>query len=187
MAERFTEQIQLDRCLFVPTNQSPLKSQQPSPRETHHRLQMLRIVCRTHPKFSLSELEVRRPGPSYSIDTIRQLRLDYPEATIYMMIGSDQAAQFRQWKDWQEIVQLIQLCVARRPVDALSHHEEILSSLRADGATIHSLDVPLIEISSSQIRAFCSERRSIRFLVPDKVGRYMRKHELYRSPLEESR
>jgi len=111
-AEFFAASRRLDRVLIVPTGISPLKGQPTGVREEDRR-----TLCRltfSRELFEVNDWELNRPGPSYTIDTLRYVKERYPEAELFLLIGEDQYAQFRQWKDWREILRLAERIVLPR-------------------------------------------------------------------------
>ncbi len=179
MAEHFVQQMRLDSCLFVPTHVSPFK-QQEEQTSAQHRLSMLRAVCRTNDRFAIDEFEIRRKQVSYTIDTLDYLRERYPDTELYLLVGTDQAQSFHQWREWERILAESHLCIARRPFINAEEEQQLVRSLSRENRPATLLQVPFIEISSRSIRTLHAEKSSIRYLVPESVRRYIRKHRLYR-------
>jgi nicotinate-nucleotide adenylyltransferase len=116
IADRFVEQMQLDTCLFVPAYQSPFKTGQGIPDATpQQRLTMVERAIAQNRMFTVSDVELRRGGVSYTVDTVRHVRAEHPDAEILLLIGSDQAIEFVRWREWEELLRLAQLCIVRRP------------------------------------------------------------------------
>ncbi len=181
IADRFCDQMELDRCIFVPAAQSPFKVNDASLASAEHRLAMVRLATEQHPRFSVSDVEVRRGGVSYTIDTIRALQGEYPEASISLLIGSDQAVEFVRWKEWESICREAQVCVVRRPFLLTPEMELRLSeTLTVDGHAPTWITAPLLEISSTEIRDRIATGRSINYLTVKAVRDHIFTWGLYR-------
>jgi nicotinate-nucleotide adenylyltransferase len=174
LAEIARESLALERVVFVPARIPPHKGSVPTPAE--HRFRMAELATRDNPHFEVSDLELRRDGPSYTVETLRELRELSPRPTeLYLLMGADSARDLRSWKDHRTLLEEATLVVLpRRGVAPEELPEEV-----AARATL--LASPLIEISSSEIRRLVRERRSIRYRVPESVEQYIRSEGLYRS------
>ncbi len=183
VAEEVREALALDLVLFVPTAVQPLKQGQPvTPAE--HRVAMLELAISDNSCFALSRADVDRAGPSYTVDTVRQLRAEWePQAggklDTWFIIGADSLATLPRWRDPASILAHTRLAVVQRP--GISMHP---ASLEADipgiGSVSDLIDAPLIDISATDIRRRVGEGRSIRYRVPDLVREYIESHALYR-------
>jgi nicotinate-nucleotide adenylyltransferase len=172
LAEWAREQLALDRVVFMPAGTPPHKRARTlSP--TTHRLAMTRLATRGNRRFTVSALEADRSGPSFTVETLRELHVRHPGARLYLMMGADSLAEFSSWHKPDEIRKLATLAVAVRPG----------ARPRPGGGTrpgIVLLQNPGIELSSSAIRARVRAGRSIRYLVPEPVAAYIARHHLYR-------
>ncbi len=182
IADRFTEQMELEQTFFVPAYRSPFKLEE-DPHEiatAQQRVEMLRLAIEGHPKFAIEEYEVRRGGVSYTVDTVQYFRQKFPDAQLFLLIGSDQAAAFTKWYQWEEILQQVQLCIARRPFAVPPDIERALTyTLTYQGKVPVWIDAPLLAISATMIRQRVQQGKSIRYLVPAAVERYINEHRLY--------
>ena len=145
-----------------------------------HRVEMLGLAIGSNPYFSLSRIEVDRPGPSYSVDTIPQLKQQFgKDAELYFILGSDALAEFARWKEPERMVQMCELVVVPRPgpKPGMKALEKAVPGL-SDHITF--LDTPEIAISSSDIRQRVKRGLSIRYLVPEAVESYIEDKKLYR-------
>ncbi len=177
LAEEAREALSLQRLLFVPAGMPWRKTGRPiSPPE--HRLAMLRLALEGSP-FELSTLEVERPGPSYTVDTLRELHAALPAASLYFIMGYDALLDLPNWHQPQEIVRLALLAVARRP-GAEDSVEELERELPGVSGRVVWVTMPPIGISASDIRARVRAGRSVRYLVPPGVEEYIHRHRLYR-------
>jgi nicotinate-nucleotide adenylyltransferase len=176
LAECAREQLRLDRVLFVPAGQPPHK-RTTAPSSARARLTMTRLAVRGNPGFAVSTLEIARPGPSYTVDTLRALRAAHPKARLYLLLGADSLRDFRTWHASDAILDLAVLAVARRPGVAVPrwsaqwHARRRLVWLANAG----------LEVASSEVRARAKSGRSMRYLVPDAVARWAARHRLYRT------
>lgn len=158
------EQVPLDRVLFVPARRSPLKGAAPVAGEAD-RLAMLELAVRSEPRFAVSRIELERDAPSYTVDTLEALA---GEERLFLILGADAAAQLTSWRDPGRVLRLATLVVARR------------AGAPDPDRTAIALDTPLVDVSGSDLRARAARGRSLRYLVPDAVWRYIEERGLYR-------
>lgn len=172
-------QLALDQVLLLPAGKPPHKPDWPIS-AVHHRLRMVELAIDDNPHFSISRVDIDRSGPSYTVDTLGLLRAEVgPGPTLFFIMGADSLANILDWYQPQRLIELCQLAVVGRPrieID-LPHLERQLPGL-AD--RIHQVQMPYLEISSSNLRARVREGRSISYLVPAAVESYIRKEGLYR-------
>lgn len=162
----------LDEVIFVPTGEPWQKlSRQVSPAE--HRYLMTVIATASNPRFWVSRVDIDRAGPTYTIDTIRDIALQRPGAELYFITGADALAQILGWKDAGEALGLARFVGVTRPGYELS-----AAHLPGDSVTL--LDVPAMAISSSDCRDRVYAGHPVWYLVPDGVVQYINKHGLYR-------
>lgn len=171
LAEWAREQLRLDRVVFVPAALPPHKRKRRISAAVH-RVAMTRAAIRGNPAFTVSTIEVRRRGPSYTVDTVRAMRRAHPDATIYLLIGEDSLVDFHTWHAPGEILREAILAVAARPRPRRRR-------VAARGARVVWLRAPELDLSSSAIRARARAGRSIRYVVPEPVFRYVAAHGLY--------
>jgi nicotinate-nucleotide adenylyltransferase len=166
IARAALESAGLDRVVFVPARQSPLKDRGPlAPADD--RLAMLRAATRDEPRFVVSDLELERDGPSYTVDTLEALK---SEGDLFLILGSDALADIERWRSPDRIRSLATILVARRPG---APEPETRS-----GAKV--FDAPRLDLSSRELRARASRGLSLRYLVPDDVWRHIEHKGLYR-------
>ena len=172
-------QLALDLVLFVPTGTPPHKREQPI-LLAEHRLRMLELATAGREHFAVSTVDIDRSGPCYTADTLELLRAEWgPEPTFYFIEGADSLADILSWYRPQRILELCHLAVVERPgtkidVDRLAQHLPGLES------RLHWIQMPLLEISSSDLRARAIAGRPISYLVPRAVEAYIVEHTLYR-------
>lgn len=182
IADRFVEQMGLTSCYFVPAYQTPFKVGHPPSHDAtpEQRLAMVKSAVVLNPYFLTSDVEINRGGVSYTIDTIRTMRELHPEAELCLLIGSDQAIEFVRWKDWQQILQLAQLCIARRPFLLTPEQEERMEeTLTINNRTPIWINAPLLELSSTEIRRRVAEGRTANYMTVKAVIDYIREQGLY--------
>ena len=194
LAEWARESLRLDRVLFVPAGSPPHKGRARLSKVAD-RVAMTRLAVRDQPAFTVSTLETRRDGPSFTVDTLRALRRREPRARIYLIMGADSLAEFPGWRDPAAILAFATLAVAARPgvpgavrPGGRGAARGTPSRHATDAATrslfkdvrIEWLDNPGLDLSSSAIRARLRAGRTVRYLIPDTVARYIARHRLYR-------
>lgn len=179
MAEEVMAALRLDRVIFVPAGQPWLKADSPIT-PVKHRAEMVRLAIAGRAGFELSLVEVERPGPSFTIDTIDDLRKQLgDEAELYFIIGWDSLAQMPQWKDVGRLVKLCRMVSVPRPgweMPDLRKLEELIPGI---SQSLILLDKPVIDISATDIRRRVAGDLSLRGLVPEAVADYIRQHKLY--------
>ncbi|HOT98268.1 MAG TPA: nicotinate (nicotinamide) nucleotide adenylyltransferase [bacterium] len=174
IAERVVDALQVDRLLFMPCSIPALKSGEQMA-EVAHRLNMVRRAIAGNPRFRVSELELRRGGKSYTVETLRVLKKKYrlEREDLFLVIGGDNLADFVQWRDPEEISRLCRVAVADRP------ESDYTGRIPPYLTDVVRIDTPLMAVSSTDIRKRLREGRSIRYLVPSTVERYIRLQQLY--------
>ncbi|MEE8602858.1 nicotinate-nucleotide adenylyltransferase [Euzebya tangerina] len=172
-AETARVDVGLDEVVFVPAGDPWQKTDRDvSPAEQRYLMTVLATAA--NPAFSVSRLEVDRDGPTYTVDTLRAVRDERPGTTLFFITGADAILNILTWKDAEEALQLATFVAATRP-----GHD--LSSLERQGLREHVtvLDIPALAISSSDIRARFAADAAVRYLIPDSVEQFARKHALY--------
>lgn len=168
------EQHQLDRLILVPAAQAPLKPNDVQS-SAEDRLAMLRAAVEWDHRFEISDVELRRGGVSYTIDSARHFRALYPNDDLYWVIGGDQLPKLHLWKDILELVQLVQFIFLERPGYPVRSHPEI------PGLRLHRCDGHLLAISSTELRERERNNLSLDYFVPHKAIVYIREKRLYRA------
>ena len=175
--------LRCDRIIYVPARISPLKTGSP-PTDAAHRLEMLRLALRGVPNASISAIELEREGPSFTIDTVKAFKV--ADTELFLLLGADQALDFHRWRAWEEIVRIAAPVVLLRPPwtrDAFAVRlAETYSQGEAGSWLSRTLDgdLPLIDVSASDVRRRVRAGRSIDGLVPAAVAAYVAAHGLYR-------
>jgi nicotinate-nucleotide adenylyltransferase len=180
IAEEARLKLRLARVLFVPTGQPWLKTGRTiSP--AAHRVEMVKLVIAAKPHFELSTIEVDRPGPSYSVDTIAILQQHLgAEARLFFLVGWDSLAELPQWKEPDRLIQLCKLVAVTRPGFSRPDLKALESSVPGVTQRVVWLDIPPVDISATDIRKRVAQGLSIHGLVPEEVESYIKEHKLYR-------
>ncbi len=183
-AKTVAEELELDRLLLIPAAIPPHKALKKRSAAAEHRLAMTRLAAESlrMEQISVTDLEMRREGPSYTVDTLREIHAEYPEAELWLMVGTDMLESFASWREPGEILRLAGLCAFGRNEEdterSLSCHAEKLRA-QYPGARLRVLTLPnLVEISSTEVRAGLAEERGEEFLAPAVYG-YILRHGLY--------
>ncbi len=162
--------LALDRVLWIPSARHPLKGE--SVRTSAAlRLEMVRAAIAGDPRFAADDLELRRDGPSYTVDTLCALAERHPGAVLFLLSGADLLAELPRWRDPDQLQRLATLAVLTREGDALPPR----AGLRAV-----SVPVTRVDVSATEVRRRRSEERSIRYLVPEAVRAIVERERLYR-------
>lgn len=205
-AEEIYWAFDLDKIIFIPSSRPPHKDED-KVAPALHRYEMVSLATIFTPYFSVSSIEIDRPGISYSAETVQELRRVYgKDATLYFIVGVDAFLEISSWKNARELLQTVQFIVTARPGWRLDDVEKSLTpgqladlgsprfrylkiaEIESNPELKHPqrglvllVEVISLDISSSEIRQLVEEGRSVRFLVPDTVAAYMAKNQLYRS------
>ena len=186
LAQAAIDELRLDRLHIVPTGDAWHKTRPLS--AGAHRLAMCRLAFAGLPQVRVDERELRRDGPTYTIDTLRELQAEYPGAALFLQIGADQALAFHTWRQAGEILRIATLSIAVRaalagaapPFDA-QHPLPSLPDSRALAARVRVLALPALAHSATEVRRRVAAGQAIDGLVPPAVARYIAAHHLYQN------
>jgi nicotinate-nucleotide adenylyltransferase len=180
IAEDVREKFNLDKVVFIPTGIPPHKlNLKVTPPE--HRYNMVCSAISTNPHFEVSRIEIERPGYTYTVDTIFQLKnMLEPESRIFFITGADVIPELLTWKSYEQVFNLCEFIAVLRPGyrkgELISKTEYLREKYKA---AIHIVEAPLIGISSTGIRERIREKRTIKYLVPEAVEKYILNNNLY--------
>lgn len=177
IAEEVRVALNLDRVLFVPAAQQPLKDRHlASPAD---RLAMVQQATAPNLHFAVCEIEIQRDGPSYSVDTLAALHEAYPAGSFWFILGADAAHSFGRWHEIERLAALTCFALVGRPAFELdlAALEQELPSLKG---RIQQIQGPQLDLSATEIRARVAAGLPIRYLVPDAVAEYIAIHHLYK-------
>jgi nicotinate-nucleotide adenylyltransferase len=183
LALELREKKELEEVWFVPSLLSPLRMHESLPL-AHHRLNMLALALSDIPGFKISDVELKRPPPSYTVDTIREILALYPGNNFFLLFGEDSLKRFPEWKEPLEIVRRIPLLIGSRPhsdllklLPALGFNEEISSAIRKG-----LLSTRQMEISATEIRERLKKKLYCGHFLPVKILDYIYENQLYFTP-----
>lgn len=189
VAQNCAEKLQLDQVLFIPAATSPLKPHGPVA-SNEDRLMMLRLALAGQPSASdgvalmVDDRELRRGGKSYTIDTVEDIKRERPDDELFLLVGSDAFAAIGQWHRPEDLLSTVTPVVFRRggdpPID-WSVLENLVSASRRKEIEAASVSIPMIEISSGDIRQRIAKGRNIRFMVSQSVAAFIRANSLYQA------
>ncbi|HMN92414.1 MAG TPA: nicotinate (nicotinamide) nucleotide adenylyltransferase [Hydrogenophaga sp.] len=181
LAETALTQLGLDRLHVIPTGQAWHKARVLS--AAPHRLAMCELAFGDLPGVKIDDREIRRKGPSYTADTLAELRALYPNARLYLILGADQLLSFRSWVRWQEVLEQARLAVADRPLDETATEQgdrAVCPDLSEVDLPFEALHMPAWRLSATAVRQrAASDARSIGQMVPEAVSSYISQHSLY--------
>ena len=178
-AEQAREAYRLDAVVFIPAGVSVFKKDR-QVASAEDRLAMCRLATRRNPAFDVSDIEIRRGGDSFTVDTLRQLRAHYPSnVELWFITGADAVADIARWHDSAAIAYLARFIAVTRPGYVLSDHQREL--IAAMDFTVDYLEVTALAVSSSDLRARVRAGKSVRYLTLQSVTDYIREHGLYAS------
>lgn len=175
VAEAVRDQFGMDAVWWIPNATPPHKTNAELAAAQHRRAMTERAI-EGNPCFRLCDVELAREGISYTVDTVHLLQEQHPDADFHLILGSDSLEQFDTWHRPDEIADRVPLIVYTRP----GGRETVADPTYAN--TVRYAAAPLLEVSSSEIRARCHAGRSIRYFVPEAVRTYIRTHALYSAP-----
>ena len=194
VAEEVREETGLEKILFIPTYHTPHKFQEEII-SADIRFEMVRLAIEDNPAFEVSDIEIKRKGSSYTIDTVRGLKKEDAEREINIIVGSDSFNEITTWHEYNSLFEEASFIVVARPGHPLRDIKKVVTvelaekfwydaSMKCyksrDGHRIRYLNTTLMDISSSDIRRRIREERSIKYLVPPVVEEYILKRSLYR-------
>ena len=177
LAREALDQFQLDSLHVVPTGLAWHKSRALS--APVHRLAMTRLAFDNVARVVVDDRELQRQGPTFTIDTLKALQTENPQAQIYLFVGADQFVAFRQWHQWQEILEIAIICIADRAESTPTQTQ--FDAYAAQSHRFFTLKLPLMSVSATQVRQLIASGAAcdIAKLVPEPVARYIALHQLY--------
>jgi len=164
----------LDEVVFVPTG-DPWQKSDRVVTTAEHRYLMTVIATASNPRFSVSRVDIDRAGPTYTVDTLRDLQAAMPDAKLYFITGADALAEIFTWREADDLFELAQFVGCTRPGHEMD--PAILAAIPADKVTM--VEIPALAISSTDCRARTRRGEPVWYLVPDGVVQYIAKHHLY--------
>lgn len=177
VADEVRVALTLDRVLFVPAAQQPLKA-------AHHasaadRLTMVQVAIASNSGFAAWDGELRRTGPSYTVDTLTTIRAEYPAAQVWFILGADAINGLARWHAVERLIALTRFALVERP-GSVAELGPLTATYPALHERIDRIAGPHLDVSASEVRARVAAGRPIRYLVPDAVATYIAEHQLYK-------
>lgn len=172
-AENAREAFGLARVIFVPAARPPHRPEPLTPALDRYAMTCLAVAG--HPGFEVSDLEMRREGPSYTVDTLAALAEAAPGEELVLIVGGDTFPEVRTWRQAERIFELAVLGVVERPGETAAPDAEV-----APGARVRHAEGPALDVAATRVRERVSRGLSVRYLVPDGVADYIAKRRLYR-------
>lgn len=169
LAEEAREKLGLDKVIFIPTALPPHKDNV-NIAPAVDRLKMLKLATKSNKYFAVSDVEIKRKGRSYTIDTLKELKKKYKNDELYFIIGSDLLKYLNEWKDLSQILKMVEFIAATRPG----------YSLEKIPPYIHTLPIRAVDVSGFEVRQCVNQGKSFGYLVMDKVFDYIKRKKLYK-------
>ena len=171
-ASEVAHRFNLDQVLFVPTGQ-PWQKEQHNVTDAEHRYLMTVIATAADARFEVSRVDIERPGPTFTVDTLKDMRLQFgAELELFFITGADALSKILTWRDHEAVVEMAHLIGVTRPGHKLQN-----PGLPSEVITL--MEIPALAISSTDVRARVAKSEPIRYIVPDGVSFYIKKHRLY--------
>jgi nicotinate-nucleotide adenylyltransferase len=177
VAQEAYRELELDQVVLIPAGIPPHKpvDDEPGP---EHRLELCRLAVGGDERFAVSDLELRRDGPSFTVDTLDTLRSQSPSDDLFLILGGDIAAGLPKWHQPERVLELATVAIAKRRGTAKAAVDDALAQLKG-GERARFFQMPRIGISSTMVRRRVRAGQPIRYFVPDGVAHYISRHGLY--------
>ena len=172
LARTALDQLALDELRWIPVGRPWQKARRLAP--AADREAMVRLAIAGEPRFRLDRIELRRHGPTFTLDTVRELAAAEPGTEWVLILGQDQYASLHTWRDWRELLGMVTLAIANRP-DA-----EPAVNAQIANVPHHMVNLPMMDVSSTEVRRRVAAGESIASLVPPAVASYIERRQLYR-------
>jgi nicotinate-nucleotide adenylyltransferase len=183
VAEAAAQQIEAERVVFIPAKCSPLKGFLPNATD-EDRLRMIELAIRDNARFCVSDCELRRPAPSYTLDTVKYFQQEYgADTSLYWLLGADSVNDLLLWHRIEELIDVCHLAVMVRggyEKPSFDRHREALGAERVEKLRRDVIETPAIEISSTEVRKRLADGQDVSDLLDPKVEQYIRQRGLYR-------
>jgi len=195
-AEEVREILDLDKIIFIPSSIHPIKNEK-NIVDAKYRLRMLELATRDIKDFEVSDVEMKRPGPSYTVDTLKYFKDKFKNYRLIFILGTENLAKIDTWKDYKELFKYADFAVLSRPGFNLKNIRDIIPrglvkqfklSENKNGKTVYKhlsgnslvfFKIKGIRISSTTLRKLVENGKSIKYFVPDRVNKYILKNKLY--------
>jgi nicotinate-nucleotide adenylyltransferase len=193
--EEVREAFGLQEVVFIPAAIPPHKVTE-EVIEARHRLEMVKLAIMTNPSFSISSVELERPGESYSTDTLQYFQGREDNISLFFILGRDAFVEIETWKDFQRLFSLSNFIVMTRPgfgktplrsqlpeglASVFRYDQEVKAWIHTSGHTLHFKEIRFLDISSTKVRELIERGESVKYLIPAEVEAYVKQHRLYRT------
>ena len=179
IAEEVRIKLDLDRVIFIPAGQPRLRADEYLT-PAIDRLRMVELATGDNPHFQVCDIEIQRSGPTYTVDTLVELGQRFgPDTSLYFIVGADILGQFHRWKDPEKVLDACHLVVVSRPGHRDDDWPEWFQGADSAKDKVTQLEIPMVDISGTEIRRRASLGESVRHLVPDLVAEYIQDRKLY--------
>lgn len=179
IAEEVRIKLDLDRVIFIPAGQPRLRADEYLT-PAIDRLRMVELAIGDNPHFQVCDIEIQRSGPTYTVDTLVELGQRFgPDTSLYFIVGADILGQFHRWKDPEKVLEACHLVVVSRPGHQDDDWPEWFRGADSVKDKVTQLEIPMVDISGTEIRRRASLGESVRHLVPDLVAEYIQDRKLY--------
>jgi nicotinate-nucleotide adenylyltransferase len=179
-AQEALVRLELEQVLFVPTAHPPHRELEDDP-GAEVRARLVELAIEGDDRFAVSRMELDREGPSYTVDTLGELRSQHPDAELFLLLGGDQAAALPSWHEPEQVLELATVCVFERIGFSRDSIAVQIGSRLRGAERVRYLDMPTIQVSSSMLRRRVAEGLPIRYLALDRVVQEIDAKELYRA------
>ena len=179
IAEEARIKLDLDRFIFIPAGQPRLRADEYLT-PAIDRLRMVELATGDNPRFQVCDIEIQRSGPTYTVDTLVELGQRFGlDTSLYFIVGADILGQFHRWKDPEKVLDACHLVVVSRPGHRDDDWPEWFQGADSSKDKVTQLEIPMVDISGTEIRRRASLGESVRHLVPDLVAEYIQDRKLY--------
>lgn len=179
IAEEVRIKLDLDRVIFIPAGQPRLRADEYLT-PAIDRLRMVELATGDNPHFQVCDIEIQRSGPTYTVDTLVELGQRFgPDTSLYFIVGADILGQFHRWKDPEKVLEACHLVVVSRSGHQDDDWPEWFQGADSAKDKVTQLEIPMVDISGTEIRRRASLGESVRHLVPDLVAEYIQDRKLY--------
>ncbi len=179
VAADVADHLELDRVIWIPARVSPFKRNEDAA-DSRVRLEMVRAAAKSDPRFQVDDRELRRPGPSWTVDTLEELRAEHPDAELFLIVGADQFAAFGRWRDTRRILRLAGLAVMNRAGSSpRPFAPEVAAAVPGLSEAVVFVPVTDVHVSSTDVRARVRAGKDVSDQVPEGVAGVIRRRGLY--------
>ena len=178
-AQAVYDNFDVDRVVIMPLGDAPHKEMNGA--AAAQRYEMAEAAVKDNPAFAVSPMEVNRAGKTYTVDTISEIKRINPGLTIYFVMGADQIQAIETWRQPERLLKLCSIIAVTRPGFDTAHIKRTIDRVKGKyGCDIYFLEVPSLDISSTDLRERIKEGRAVKYLMPDEAEKYIDEHDLYK-------